>query len=103
MAGQSAFAGWPLFVDNNVCHGARSGVYQTLDAFLQQVFNSDIPDSELIWIKDEVRQTIADILGYKYSDLRVSYWQRDDGSAWTLNEIGKEQAITFGCREKFTY
>jgi hypothetical protein len=72
------------------------GVYQTNDAFLAETFNNKIPKSKVIWIKGDLRQTVADILSHKYSGLRVRYWQDGGRSAWILNEIGKEQPITFG-------
>jgi hypothetical protein len=28
--------------------------------------------------------------------MRIRYWQQNERSAWILNEIGKEQPITFG-------
>ncbi len=90
---QLLLAGLFLFA---ITSAMARGVYQTPDTFLQQVFDSDIPDSEVIWIKGEVRQTISDMLGHKYAGLRVRYWQRDERSAWILDEIGKEQPITFG-------
>jgi hypothetical protein len=72
------------------------GVYQTNEAFLTETFNGDVPKSKVIWIKGDLRKTVADILSHKYSGLRVRYWQQDDRSVWILNEIGKEQPITFG-------
>ncbi len=72
------------------------GVYQTDDDFLAETFHGDVPKSKVIWVKGDLRQTISDILGHPYSGLRIRYWQRDGRSAWILNEIGKEQPITFG-------
>jgi len=72
------------------------GVYQTNDAFLTETFDGDVPKSKVIWIKGDLRKTIADILGHRYSGLRVRYWDNGQRSAWILNEIGKEQPITFG-------
>lgn len=72
------------------------GVYQTDEAFLSETFNGDVPKSKVIWVKGDLRQTITEILGHKYSGLRIRYWQREGRSAWVLNEIGKEQPITFG-------
>tara|TARA_R110002111_G_scaffold109121_8_gene167938 strand:+ start:152 stop:688 length:537 start_codon:yes stop_codon:yes gene_type:complete len=72
------------------------GVYQTDEAFLAETFDGNVPKSKVIWVKGDLRQTIADILGHPYSGLRIRYWERDGRSAWILNEIGKEQPITFG-------
>jgi len=72
------------------------GVYQTNENFLAETFKDDVPKSKVIWIKGDLRKTVADILSHKYSGLRVRYWQRDQRTVWILNEIGKEQPITFG-------
>ena len=72
------------------------GVYQTNEAFLAETFDGEVPKSKVIWIKGELRKTIADILGHRYSGLRIRYWDNGQRSAWILNEIGKEQPITFG-------
>lgn len=72
------------------------GVYQTNEDFLTETFDGDVPKSKVIWVKGELRKTIADILGHKYSGLRIRYWDNGERSAWILNEIGKEQPITFG-------
>jgi len=72
------------------------GVYQTDEAFLAETFDGNVPKSKVIWVKGDLRETISDILGHPYSGLRIRYWQHDGRSAWILNEIGKEQPITFG-------
>lgn len=72
------------------------GVYQTPEDFLQEVFNNELPKSQVVWVKGDLRKTLTDILGHKYAGLRVRYWQQDERSAWVLEEIGKEQPITFG-------
>ena len=72
------------------------GVYQTNEAFLSETFDGKVPKSSVIWIKGDLRKTVADILSHKYNGMRVRYWQQDGRSAWILNEIGKEQLITFG-------
>lgn len=72
------------------------GVYQTNDAFLAEVFNGTLPQSDVIWMKGDVRKTVADILGHPYAGLRIRYWREGQRSAWILEEIGKEEPITFG-------
>lgn len=72
------------------------GVYQTNDDFLNEVFNQQVPKSDVVWMKGEVRDRVAEILGHNYSGLRIRYWMKDDRSAWILEEIGKEEPITFG-------
>lgn len=72
------------------------GVYQTNDAFLAEVFNGTLPQSDVVWMRGDVRQTVADILGHPYAGLRIRYWREGQRSAWILEEIGKEEPITFG-------
>ena len=72
------------------------GIYQTNDAFLAEVFNGTVPQSDVVWMKGNVRQTVADILGHPYAGLRIRYWREGQRSAWILEEIGKEEPITFG-------
>jgi len=72
------------------------GVYQTSEEFLNDVFKQAVPQSDVVWLKGEVRDKIKQILGHNYSGLRIRYWQQDNRSAWILEEIGKEEPITFG-------
>jgi len=72
------------------------GVYQTDQVFLAETFNNNIPKSQVVWMKGEVRQKIIDILGHSYAGLRIRYWQDEQRSAWVLEEIGKTEFITFG-------
>lgn len=72
------------------------GIYQTNDAFLAEVFDGKVPDSDVVWMKGDVRQRVADILGHPYAGLRIRYWHEQHRSAWILEEIGKEEPITFG-------
>lgn len=83
-----------LLLTTTISH-AR-GVYQANDAFLAEVFNGTLPQSDVIWMKGDVRQTVADILGHPYAGLRIRYWREGQRSAWILEEIGKEEPITFG-------
>lgn len=83
-----------LLLTTTISH-AR-GVYQTNDAFLAEVFNGTLPQSDVIWMKGDVRKTVADILGHPYAGLRIRYWREEQRSAWILEEIGKEEPITFG-------
>ena len=39
---------------------------------------------------------IIDILGHKYKSLRIRYWEKDNRTAWVLDEIGKVKPITTG-------
>ncbi|MDZ7805168.1 FMN-binding protein [Thiohalophilus sp.] len=75
---------------------ASGEVHQKPEAFLQQVFENQIPDPEMLWITGELRDTAEQILQHKPTSLRTRYWQSDQRTAWILEEIGKEQPITVG-------
>ena len=72
------------------------GVYQTDQDFLNETFNNSIPKSKVVWLKGDLRKAVEDILGHSYAGLRIRYWQQATRSAWILEEIGKEELITFG-------
>jgi hypothetical protein len=72
------------------------GVYLTQEAFIATVFGDVVPKAAVLWPDDNLKQRMADILGHAYTSLRIRYWQRDNTSAWVLDEIGKEKPITTG-------
>jgi hypothetical protein len=72
------------------------GIYQTDQDFLAEAFGNNVPKSQVIWMKGDVSEKVADILGHRYAGLRIRYWQDDERSAWVLEEIGKTEPITFG-------
>tara|TARA_R110002167_G_scaffold187612_5_gene388910 strand:- start:2194 stop:2700 length:507 start_codon:yes stop_codon:yes gene_type:complete len=71
-------------------------VNQTNEDFIAETFTDNIPKSKVVWIKDDLRPAIANILGHEYAGLRIRYWQQVQRTAWILEEIGKESPITFG-------
>lgn len=72
------------------------GTYQEPSSFLDEVFKSDIPKTQVIWLTGEIKKTAAKILHHKPNRLRIRYWQKEQRSAWILDEIGKEKPITAG-------
>jgi hypothetical protein len=72
------------------------GVYQEPADFINQVFDSDPPKAEVLWLNKDLKAQIVKILDHKYKGLRVRYWQKEKRSAWVLEEIGKEKPITAG-------
>ncbi|MGD2138684.1 MAG: FMN-binding protein [Gammaproteobacteria bacterium] len=70
--------------------------YQTADAFLQEVFAAAPPSPQVLWLKGDIRETAAAILGHPYPGLRIRYWESAGRTAWILEEIGKEKPITVG-------
>lgn len=85
---------------------AEKGVYMTAQDFLSRTFDlSAAQEQDLsaegikqnkIWLNDELRQGIQNILHHKYPSLRVRYWTHEKRTAWILDEIGKVHPITFG-------
>lgn len=72
------------------------GRYQTRAEFLLESFGTEQPDSAVVWIDDELRQATSDVLGHPFASLRVRYWYEGARTAWIIDEVGKEQPITFG-------
>lgn len=76
------------------------GVYQAPDEFINQVFESNPPKAKVLWLDEDLKKQMADILSHNYKGLRIRYWQQDNAtvkkSVWILNEIGKEKPITTG-------
>jgi hypothetical protein len=72
------------------------GVYQEPEAFLDEVFAGDVPDIGKLWIDADLKEEIVRILGHEPGYLRISYWMRQQRSAWILEEIGKSLPITVG-------
>ena len=72
------------------------GVYQTPEAFLDEVFGSPPPAPQVVWLKGDIQSAAEEILGHRYPGLRIRYWGEGQRTAWILEEIGKEQPITVG-------
>lgn len=71
-------------------------VYQTPEAFLEQTFDANVPEPQILWISGEVRARAEEILQHRPNTLRTRYWQQGERTAWILEEIGKEKPITVG-------
>ena len=54
------------------------------------------PKPEVLWLNDDLRRQVEDILQHKYSGARIRYWRDAQRSAWILEEVGKTRAITTG-------
>ena len=72
------------------------GVYQTPEAFLDEVFATAPPAPQVLWLKGDIKAAAGEILGHSYPGLRIRYWGREQRTAWILEEIGKEKPITVG-------
>lgn len=72
------------------------GRYQTRAEFLLESFGTEQPESAVVWIDNELRDVTHEVLGHPLASLRVRYWYDGTKTAWIIDEIGKEQPITFG-------
>lgn len=76
------------------------GVYQEPDEFINQVFENNPPKAKVLWLDEDLKKQMADILSHSYKGLRIRYWQQENAtvkkSVWILDEIGKEKPITTG-------
>lgn len=68
----------------------------TAEEFLQSSFPEAAPQTQTVWLNDELKQEISKFLYRDYRKLRVRYWQQGERSAWIFDEIGKERPITIG-------
>jgi len=75
---------------------AARGVYQSPDAFIDEVFNGEPPQPRRLWLDPALKNDIRDVLEHDINVLRVRYWQKEGRTAWLLEEIGKEKPITTG-------
>ena len=75
---------------------SEAGLYLTRSEFLIESFGHDGPASSTVWIDDELRAKATKVLGHPPASLRMRYWHENERTAWIIDEIGKEQNITFG-------
>ncbi len=70
--------------------------YLTPEQYVAEVFGSNKPRQETLWITKEVASSTEKILGHAPVQLRHRYWRSGETSAWIFEEIGKEELITAG-------
>ena len=70
--------------------------YQSPEEFLREVFKGATPETSVIWLKGDIKETASEILGHPYPGLRIRYWGEGSRTAWILEEIGKVKPITVG-------
>jgi len=63
---------------------------------LQQAFNQPPSDKQQYYLNADDKKVAQQILGHRFKPFRVRYWAQAQRSAWILEEIGKDQLITFG-------
>ncbi len=74
---------------------AQMGVYESVDSFLSRHFGEQ-PTPSVVWMDQQLRDQVEDVLGHRFGKLRVRYWRDATKSVWILDEIGKEAPITTG-------
>jgi len=75
---------------------AADTVYQKPDDFLRETFGATPPASQFIWLDTKLQQSLTQVLGHAYPQLRIRYWRNSGRTVWILDEIGKEFPITAG-------
>lgn len=85
-----------LLLGGGLSTTAATGVYQTPEAFLVEVFGGAVPPPQVLWVQRELRTQAEQILGHPLGVLRIRYWNQADRYAWILEEIGRDQPITVG-------
>ena len=71
-------------------------VYQSKESFISQAFQSQQPEAKVLWLSEEDKAIIADIMNHPVNTLRIRYWQKHNQTVWIIDEIGKEKPITVG-------
>ncbi len=72
-------------------------IYKSVGDFLNESFaETGQPPPRQLWMNKELQKSATSILGHKFSRARIRYWQREQRSAWVIDEIGKEMPITVG-------
>ena len=72
------------------------GTYQEPEDFLSETFAGEPPEPAVVWLTGDRKSAVTEILGHRYTSLRVRYWQVAERSAWILEEVGKDLPITVG-------
>ncbi len=72
------------------------GVYQEPAEFIKEVFVNHIPKPSSMWVTNELKPQVNEIMGHDLPSLRVRYWGHEQRTVWILEEIGKEKPITVG-------
>jgi len=85
-----------LLVLGTLSAASAKDVYQKPEDFLAETFGGDIPEPDVVWATEDVRERIKAIMGHEVRALRIRYWGRDGRTAWILEEIGKVEPITTG-------
>ncbi len=72
------------------------GVYLEPELFLEKAFENDPPNPSKLWITKDLKEGINSILGHDLGVVRLRYWDKQNKTAWILEEIGRDKPITVG-------
>jgi hypothetical protein len=61
-----------------------NGIYQTSKQFISSSFNGESPKSKALWLSNDDKVAISDIMSHEYNRLRVRYWQQENETVWVL-------------------
>jgi hypothetical protein len=61
-----------------------NGIYQTAKQFISSSFNGESPKSKALWLSNDDKVAISDIMSHEYNRLRVRYWQQENETVWVL-------------------
>ncbi|MGD7653515.1 MAG: FMN-binding protein [Verrucomicrobiales bacterium] len=70
-------------------------VYEKPSVFLSRHFGG-VPKTRVLELSGADQKALHGILGHRYKQKRVRYWQGGGKRAWILDEIGKTEPITAG-------
>ena len=70
--------------------------YLGRDEFLNLAFGNEQPIMHTLWLTNDTRSAAKDVVGWIPPALRLRYWQLGDGTAWILEDIGRNKLITLG-------
>ena len=88
---------WLGVLGAGISWAADEDVYQDPEAFIAETFADGEPAAaRTVWLTPALKPVIREIMDHDYPALRVRYWQRDERTAWILEEIGKVKPITTG-------
>lgn len=76
--------------------GYGRGVYLEPKQFINDVFDNNPPEPEKLWLRNNLKENIKEILGHDPTAIRIRYWKDSGKTAWVLEEIGRDKPITVG-------
>lgn len=76
--------------------GAVERPYMEPADFVAAAFPGATPPVHVLWLTPDIRAETVRILGHEPAQLRQKYWTDGQKTAWILEEVGKEEAITAG-------